>query len=108
MESAGRFAEATDSDRAKRSFGPPAGFVPMLLPWTKFPVVPTPVIKMPSRLLAEMIFPVPIPALELAGVDRVDFEQRLRGVSCKPRTKAGSGHCVPLIARPAGVQSERI
>ena len=42
------------------------------------------------------------------GVERMDFEKRLRLVRAELRALAGARHAVPLVAQAAGVEAQRI
>ena len=43
-----------------------------------------------------------------AGIGRIDFDERFRGMGGKPRTFPRAGHGVPLIAHASGIQVQRI
>ena len=42
------------------------------------------------------------------GVERMDFDERLRLVRAELRALAGARHGVPLVAQPAGVEAQRV
>ena len=44
---------------------------------------------------------------EALGVERMHLDERLGLVRAERRALAGAGHGVPLVAQPAGVQSQR-